>query len=61
LDGHRSFRAERFDPPEQVNWYASRFHPLEQSFFAHSVVGAFDIGADQIIIELNSSASIPTK
>jgi hypothetical protein len=33
LDDRRSFRAERFEPPEQVNWYASRFHSLEQSFF----------------------------
>jgi hypothetical protein len=27
-DGRRPFRAERLDPPEQLLWDASRFHPL---------------------------------
>jgi hypothetical protein len=47
LDGRRSLRAERLDPPEQDLWDPSRFHPLDQSFFANPIVGSFDIEADQ--------------
>jgi hypothetical protein len=47
LYGRRSFRAERLNPPEQILRYTSRFHPLKQSFFAHSIIGSFDIKAHQ--------------
>jgi hypothetical protein len=38
-------REECLNPPEQTLRYASCLHPLEQTFFAHSVVGSFDIEA----------------
>jgi hypothetical protein len=47
LDSRRLFRAERLNPPEQILRYTSRFYPLKQSFFAYSIVGSFDIEANQ--------------